>query len=195
MKQKRYFNLSNIGLAIVVALTLLTMASPTAKGYLIRGLMFIGSYKPDVSEDGHNLKLHPNLPHYSYRDTSGNIISLSDLKNKVVFVNYWATWCPPCLAEMPAINKLRQKLKNNSQIVFIMVDVDNDFAKSKVFLKNNDYDLPLYSSVNPFPDSLLDGSIPTTLVLGKDGSLKYKHTGPGNYDDESFEAFLKKETK
>ncbi|GAA3985981.1 TlpA family protein disulfide reductase [Mucilaginibacter dorajii] len=195
MIQRKHFSFSNIGLAIIVALTILTMASPVAKGYLIRGLMAIGSYKPDVTGYANHHKTYTNLPNYSYRDTSGNTVSLSDLKNKVVFVNYWATWCPPCLAEMPSINKLRQKFRNNPQVVFVMVDVDDDFAKSKAFLKKNDYDLPLYNSVSTFPDALLDGSIPTTLVFGKDGSLKYKHTGPTNYNDESFEEYLKGQAK
>jgi thiol-disulfide isomerase/thioredoxin len=171
------------------------MVSPVAKGYLIRGLMAVGSYKPDVTGYAHHHEVYANLPDYRYSDTSGNTISLSALKNKVVFVNYWATWCPPCLAEMPSINKLREKFRNDPQVVFVMVDVDDDFAKSKAFLKKNDYDLPLYNSVSAFPDTLLDGSIPATLVFGKDGSLKYKHTGPTNYSDESFAEFLKNEEK
>ncbi|WP_439697516.1 TlpA family protein disulfide reductase [Mucilaginibacter sp. AW1-7] len=192
---RKYFSASNIMFALLMVLAVITWVNPTAKIELIRGLMAVGAFKPDPDDYARNHKAPANLPDYSYRDTSGNTISISGLKNKVVFVNYWATWCPPCLAEMPSVNGLYMKFKNNPNVVFIMVDTDNDQLKSGTFLKNNHYSLPLYTSVGKFPDTLLDGTIPTTLIFGKDGKLKYKHTGAADYNSDKFNEFLEREAK
>lgn len=173
---------------------LITLINPAAKSYLIRGLMAVGFFKPDPAGYARHHEVFANLPDYRYKDSTGNIISLSGLKQKVVFVNYWATWCPPCLAEMPSINKLYEKLKNNPKIVFIMVDVDNDPARASIFLQKHSYNLPLYTSLNQLPDTLLGGTIPTTLIFGKDGSLKYKHSGAVDYSGDKFKEFLEEET-
>jgi len=176
-------------------MVVITWLNPAAKVQLIRGLMAVGAFKPDPDDYARDHKTPANLPDYSYRDTSGNIISISNLKNKVVFVNYWATWCPPCLAEMPSVNRLYMKFKNNPNVVFIMVDTDNDLPKSKAYLKNNNYNLPLYTPVNKFPDTILDGTIPTTLIFGKNGKLKYKHTGAADYNSDKFNEFLEREAE
>jgi thiol-disulfide isomerase/thioredoxin len=178
-----------------MVLAVITWGNPTAKIELIRGLMAVGAFKPHPDDYARDHKEPVKFPDYSYRDTFGNTITISGLKNKVVFVNYWATWCPPCLAEMPSVNGLYMKFKNNPNVVFIMVDTDNDQLKSETFLKNNHYNLPLYTSVSKFPDTLLDGTIPTTLIFGKDGKLKYKHTGAADYNSDKFNEFLEREAK
>jgi len=109
----------------------------------------------------------------------------------VVFINYWATWCQPCMAEMPGINQLYKQFKNDRAVSFIMVDVDNDPAKAKAFMQKDHYDLPVYTAVNQIPDSLMDGTIPTTMIIGKDGSLLYKHSGVADYSNLNFVSFLK----
>lgn len=195
MIQRKHFSASNIIFIMLMALVVITWINPAAKVQLIRGLMAVGAFKPDPNDYARDHKTPETLPDYSYRDTFGNVIVLSDLKNKVVFVNYWATWCPPCLAEMPSINKLYTKFKNNPKVVFIMVDTDNDLQKSMAYMKNNRYTLPLYAPINKFPDALLDGTIPTTLIFGKDGKLKYKHTGAADYNSSNFEEFLEKLVK
>lgn len=192
---RKYFSASNIIFIVLMAMVVITWLNPAAKVQLIRGLMAVGAFKPDPDDYARDHKTPANLPDYSYRDTSGNIISISNLKNKVVFVNYWATWCPPCLAEMPSVNRLYMKFKNNPNVVFIMVDTDNDLPKSKAYLKNNNYNLPLYTPVNKFPDTILDGTIPTTLIFGKNGKLKYKHTGAADYNSDKFNEFLEREAE
>ena len=193
MIKRKHFSKSNIIFTVLLALALATLVNPTAKSFFIRGLMTVGFFQPDPEDYLHHHKAIANLPNYRYRDSSGHTIALSDLKHKVVFVNYWATWCPPCLAEMPSINKLYEKLKNNPKMVFIMVDVDDDPPKAAAFLHKHNYNFPVYTTLNQLPDSLLDGTIPTTLVFDKNGILKYNHSGVTDYSSDSFETFLNKE--
>jgi len=123
----------------------------------------------------------PKVADVSFKDKAGNIVKLSDLKGKVVFINFWATWCPPCIHEMPSINTLRQGFKDNKNIIFLMVDVDNDIEQSAAFMEENKYDLPLYTATGEIPPEFLGGSIPTTVILDKNGQIVERLEGSRDY--------------
>lgn len=120
----------------------------------------------------------------AFADSKGNKLSLGDLKGKVVFINFWATWCPPCIAEMPSINNLYKRYKDKSKITFIMVDVDANFQKSKSFMDKNNYDLPLYIPASQIPSNFLSGAIPTTVILNKSGKMVGRIEGSREYDSQ-----------
>jgi len=125
----------------------------------------------------------PEASGISFKDESGKIVSLPSLKGKVVFINFWATWCPPCIHEMPSINQLKQSFKGNEDIVFLMVDVDNKIAQSTAFMKENKYDLPVYVPASDIPSDYLGGAIPTTVVLDKKGEMAGRMEGGRDYTD------------
>lgn len=77
------------------------------------------SFISDVAE-------RPIAPDFRLENTEGVKVSLSDYKGKVVYIDFWATWCGPCLAEMPHSKKLREKFVGNDSIVFMYVSVDNE---------------------------------------------------------------------
>lgn len=119
----------------------------------------------------------------AFKDKDGKTVSLSSLKGKVVFINFWATWCPPCIHEMPSINKLKKSFNGNGDIVFLMVDVDNKMEKSSAFMKENGYDLPVYVPASDIPSNYLGGAIPTTVILDKSGDMIARMEGGRDYTD------------
>lgn len=125
--------------------------------------------------------LAPAASDISFKDKSGKTVSLSSLKGKVVFMNFWATWCPPCIQEMPTINELKAKYKGNNDIVFLMVDVDNKMEKSTAFMEKNKYDLPVYVPASNIPSEYLGSSIPTTVILDKSGDMIARIEGGRDY--------------
>src|SRR5919112_4123771 len=70
------------------------------------------------------------LPSFAVLDASGNKLDIQTFKGKKVFVNLWATWCPPCRAEMPSIEKLYQA-SDKEKAQFVMLSLDNDFESAK----------------------------------------------------------------
>ncbi len=116
-----------------------------------------------------------------FKDKDGKTISLNSLKGKVVFINFWATWCPPCIHEMPSIDKLKKSFKDNDNIAFLMVDVDNKIKKSTAFMEKKKYDLPVYVPAGNIPPDYLGGSIPTTVILDKKGNLVARIEGGRDY--------------
>lgn len=126
-------------------------------------------------------KNEKSLSELVFTDADGNSVTLSSLKGKVVFINFWATWCPPCVAEMPTISDLKKKFVNNENIVFLMVDVDGKLEKSKAFMENKNYDLKVYSANRQTLNAFLNGSIPTTIILDKKGEVAARVEGSMDY--------------
>ncbi|WP_255501920.1 TlpA disulfide reductase family protein [Olivibacter sp. SDN3] len=115
----------------------------------------------------------------SFKDKNGDVVSLSSLKGKVVFINFWATWCPPCIHELPSINELRKTFKDD--IEFVMVDVDNKIEQATAFMEENKYDLPVYTPASNIPSDYLGGAIPTTVILDKNGKMVSRIEGGRDY--------------
>lgn len=127
----------------------------------------------------------------AFKDEEGKTVSLDALKGKVVFINFWATWCPPCIREMPSIDELKDSFKESDDIVFLMVDVDNKMEKSSAFMKENDYDLPVYVPASNIPSDFLRGAIPTTVIIDKKGEMVARMEGGRNYRDPQIIKALK----
>lgn len=132
------------------------------------------------------------FPELKFKDESGKTISLKSLKGKVVFINLWATWCPPCIHEMPSINGLRSTFKDNDDLVFLMVDMDNKIEKSKVWMESKNYDLPVHVMDSELPRELFNGSIPTTIIVDKQNNIVARHVGVADYNSPEIVEIMEK---
>lgn len=129
----------------------------------------------------------PNVqetPDIKFKDESGKSISLRSLKGKVVFINLWATWCPPCIHEMPSINELRNTFKDNDDLVFLMVDVDGNIEKSTKWMRSKKFDLPVHVPDSEIPRELFGGSIPTTFIVDKQNNIVVRQVGGAYYSSK-----------
>lgn len=184
----------NLWNAVLVILFLVLLFVPAAKALLIQGLMTIGLYTPAVPVSGQaaeSVKEQVQLPPLRLINKAGMPVFLPHLKGKTVFLNFWATWCPPCLAEMPSINKLYQKFEKDTTVVFLMVDADQQLKKAQDYLDKKQYKLPLYMVDGAVSEQVFDGTLPTTLVFDKQGRLAYRGVGAANYADIKFVKFIK----
>ena len=188
MKLLRYIQ-SNIGSLIFIVFFGIIFFNADAKTWVIKGLMSTGLYNADVPTSPTN-KLKTIPANLAFNSLDGKFIRLSEQKGKVFFINFWATWCPPCRAEMPSINGLYNKVKNNNKIVFIMVDADNKLTSAEKFMKKNSYQLPVFVTASPIPKEIFDGSLPTTLIVGPDGNIVFQHSGMADYDRPEVLDFL-----
>lgn len=177
----------NIFNALFVIFLLIIILVPDAKAFFIKGLMEIGFYKPNVETPNVNVV---SLNGIQFKDVKGNLIDLGDLKDKVIFLNFWATWCPPCRSEMPSINKLYTQFKDDKDFVFIFADADGDLTKSTRFMADRKYTMPVYKVERAIPEKVFAGSLPTTVIFDKQGRLSFKHEGVANYADKKIVDFL-----
>lgn len=191
------------GIFAAVAVTLYaTGLHAEVIGFAQRGLLATGLMNPDVeqiaqasnSENQNRDEVEvPVLTQadfdFNLIDREGKIVSLNKYKGKVIFINMWATWCPPCIAEMPSIDKLHEEM--GDEVAFIMLSLDEDFEKAKAFDKRKGYDLPIFAPASNLPAMYESSAIPTTYVIDAAGNLAWTHKGMADYSDPQFKEFLK----
>ncbi len=187
---KKLFSWSNISTVLLVVFALAMLFSPQVKGKVIEGLMMVGLFQPDLPQDQEIKAASISEEEVVFKDETGKEVRLSSLKGKVVFINFWATWCPPCIAEMPSIHQLAKQFKGNNKLIVLTVDVDQDLRKSLKFMQKRNLDLPLYVLASAVPSAYLGNSIPTTIVLNKKGKLVFKHEGGADYTNKEFIDFI-----
>ncbi len=135
-------------------------------------------------------KTNADYPHQLTLNTlDGTPVELSTLKGKVIFLNQWATWCPPCRAEMPAIEKLYGSV-DKSKVAFVMLSLDEDPQKARQLVKQKSYTFPVYVPAGPLPDAFASQAIPTTLILDTTGQIAQRIEGMANYDTDEFRQYL-----
>ncbi|WP_238881521.1 TlpA disulfide reductase family protein [Clostridium sp. YIM B02551] len=120
---------------------------------------------------------------FKLKDMSGKEVSLSDFKGKNVLINFWATWCPPCKAEMPDIERLYEENKN-SDLVILAVNLGEDKETVKSFMDKNNYKFQVLLDSNQDVAVKYDiSSIPTSFFVNKDGVIVQKRVGEMNLEE------------
>jgi thiol-disulfide isomerase/thioredoxin len=184
--RKNWFNAIMVGLIAVLWLV------PDAKALLIRGLMRVGLFQPAIETSNGKELTRDIVPDAIFEDASGKTLSLSQLHGKVVVLNFWATWCPPCIAEMPSLDKLYRSQTSRPDIFFLTVDADGDFQRAAAFMQKHGYSLPIYRLHGSVSEKVFSGTLPTTVVLDKTGRIAFRETGAANYDAPAFRSWLEK---
>ncbi len=123
---------------------------------------------------------------FSLSDLNNQEVKLSDLKGKVVFLNFWATWCPPCRKEMPSMQKLHDRFAKE-EFIMLAVSIDRSgIEQVGPFIKKNGYTFPvLLDSTGKVASQYKVKGIPATFIIDKKGKLVERHVGARNWADDS----------
>ncbi len=128
-----------------------------------------------------------SLGNFSLTDINGKSVSLSDYKGKTVLINAWATWCPPCKAEMPLLNQYYQAHVQDN-FVLLAVNAGDTKDQAASFAQQNDLAFPvLLDPGSRLLNQLAINSFPTSILIGTDGNVKTIHVGmftPENIETE-----------
>jgi thiol-disulfide isomerase/thioredoxin len=178
------------GNVLFFGVLLLFVFNADAKAWILRQLMGTGLFNTELKVNKSTVPAGATRG-IVYYDATGNTVSTTDLKGKVVFINFWATWCPPCLAEMPSLQSLYTQFKDSDDIVFLFMNEDDDLSKGFEYLKKQNYDLPLAERAGELPAEIYSGTLPTTLILDKTGRVVYRREGLAEYNTKEFISQLK----
>jgi len=180
---------------VIVGLLVFLLLSPSSRTWLQQQLMKLGLFKPNLetpkpSGNAGQEAVVPTASGPVFSDDNGDLVRVSDLKGKVAFINFWATWCGPCKAEMPSIEVLKDRFEENDGIRFLLVEIEGDREKAHAFLRDNGLDLPVYYPESPLPGNWLTGAIPVTVILDKEGNVAARHEGMADYSRKEVYDFL-----
>jgi thiol-disulfide isomerase/thioredoxin len=125
----------------------------------------------------------PVAPAFELQTPDGSKFRLEDLRGEVVVVNFWATWCPPCRAEMPALQRAAQQLEGEG-VHFLAINVDEDAATVAEFGRSTGLSLPLLLDVDGrVTQSWPLRGLPTTFVVDSQGHLRLRALGEREWDN------------
>ncbi len=126
----------------------------------------------------------PPAPNFSLKDMDGNVVTLESLRGKPVILNFWATWCPPCRAELPAMNRAWHKIKDKG-VAMVAIDVGED--EGTIFAFQADYPMDFTvlldedgTEIKKWPVR----GVPTTFVIDPEGRMVYRAAGARDWDDD-----------
>lgn len=200
MKKKTKKSLIKNGIFLgVIAVLFITGAHTEVLAFMQRGILKTGLMNPDVEQTAPLADAGQNAGAMETKekadlgmrliDVNGDALSLEDFEGKAIFLNVWATWCPPCIAEMPGINELYKDVKDQN-VEFVMLSVDQDFGKAIDLKDDKDFEFNIYQLGGPMPSMYASRAIPTTYVIDAQGNLVLTHKGMGDFDTQEFREFI-----
>ncbi|WP_055445349.1 TlpA family protein disulfide reductase [Lacinutrix himadriensis] len=168
--------LKNILFFVIIALLIIPQTRKPIQVMLHKGLAL---FSPSVKTEADSKVI--NYASWQLLDIEGNTVDFKDFKGKVVLINFWATWCPPCIAEMPSLQKLQSDYKD--KVVFLFVSNEKK-EKIDAFLSKNKY---LFNVFTPLenPSEFEVSSIPRTLLINKEGKIIIDKEGAANWNSKT----------
>lgn len=136
-------------------------------------------------------RIGENAPDFTLRDDARSV-ALHDLRGKVVVLNFWATWCPPCVEEMPSLVNLQSRLKG-TDITVLAVSIDVDPNAYRKFLADHHVDLLTVRDPNQKTPALYGTSMwPETYIIDRKGVIRRKFIGAVDWNEPDLVSYLKK---
>ncbi|MDV4111495.1 thioredoxin [Elizabethkingia anophelis] len=183
MNKLKIWFLKSWSTVLLFSIFIVLLVSPDTKAWLMRQIISTGLLNSKIEKK----KTEPGIiESLSIRDDNGKLTNTSELKGKVVFINFWASWCPPCRAEFPSIQKFYEKYKENKDLVFLTINLDDNVAAGKEYLNKEQFSVPFLVPDGYVPNVFFNGSLPTTVVLDKSGNIRMHHAGMADYSKNSF---------
>lgn len=142
-----------------------------------------------TSDGGWKVPLNAASPAFAVPKKDGTSIASSDLKGKVVLLNFFATWCPPCREELPRLQKeIWEKYKDNPKFELMVLAREQDWNKIDPFVAEHKYSLPFYPDLKRNVFGLFaDQGIPRNVVLDAQGNVIYQSLG---YEKKEFDQLI-----
>jgi len=147
----------------------------------------ITAMSPGTLDEDKQLTVSNTALNWSVANASGKLYRLSDFQDKPVLLNFWATWCPPCIAEMPDIQDLYDSY--GDKVAFLLV-TDGSPEKVAAFMEKRGFDMPVFYHQSGVPQEFATQSIPTTFVISPEQKIVIRKTGAAKWNSKSMHQLL-----
>lgn len=155
---------NNIVFLLILALLIIPETRQTLQVLLHKGLKYINQSALIKKED----RISVTHTNWQLKSDANTTLDFRDTEGKVVFINFWATWCPPCIAEMPNLQALYNDYKE--KVVFLFVTSD-DIETVEKFKTKKEFNFQVFTPLNDVPKELTTRSIPRTFIINRLGEI------------------------
>jgi len=181
--KKRKFKISNILYGFFILLILIPQTRTPIQVAVNK--LRVAVWSPSIEDAKDQNRVVPFQ--YAVADTQSASKSIAIGKGKVTFISYWATWCPPCIAELPGIQKLYKDYGDKVDFVLLTHEEPEKVLR---FINKKGYELPIYFPQMRAPVILQENSIPTNYVIDANGKIIIKETGAADWNSKKVRKLL-----
>jgi thiol-disulfide isomerase/thioredoxin len=153
---------------------------------LIKAVSFVTTRVFSMEIDKED-QVYLNDFNWQLQDRKGQEVNLKTFKGQVIVVNLWATWCPPCVAEMPSFQKLYNDY--GDKVIFLFI-ANDDPDKVDRFLAKNGYELPVFFQTSSAPEAMSSNALPTTYIINSKGSIVASKVGAADWNSNRVRSLL-----
>jgi len=170
---------------------LIILTSLSFKSYNNKDNDLISEFLKNELEDFELSKEKKNISNLIFKDHKEKEISFSDFKGKILLVNFWATWCAPCIKEMPSLDRLESKINGDFDVIAISVDRDGVEKVTDFFDENKISNLEKFFDIkNSLAKEMNLYGVPTSFFVNKEGDLIGYYQGDMEWDNDTVINFI-----
>ena len=130
---------------------------------------------------------------FTYRSLDTKVHHISELRGKVVLIDFWGTWCEGCIEEMPTLERLYDRYRADPKVAFLIVSQNDSLDKVEAFVAKNHLTMPFYyTGSDSVPSPLSHSAWPATYFISPDGILRGTYFGGGDWSDASVVRYIEK---
>ena len=170
---------------------LIILSSLSFKSYNNKDKNLINEFLNNELEDFELVEEKKNVSNLVFKNYENKEISFLNFKGKVLLVNFWATWCAPCVKEMPSLDRLKSKINGNFDVIAVSVDRDGNEKVNEFFKENKINNLEKYFDIkNSLAKELDLFGLPTSFFIDKNGNLIGFYQGDMEWDNNTVIEFI-----
>lgn len=177
MAKRTRNNVISLILLVVIVLYIIPATRVPMQIYLHKGLSYINQSSVIDKDERKTI----NYSDFTLISETGEKLNFKSTEGKVVFINFWATWCPPCIAEMPSLQKLYKDYNDRVEFLFITND---KLDKVQAFKAKRGFDFEVFNIISGSQNELKTSSIPRTYIINKNGEIVVDESGAVDWNSK-----------
>lgn len=168
---------SNIIFFIIILLFIIPQTREIFQVWIHKGMSYVNQSSLIDKADRKSI----SYANWKLKSDANQSLDFTDTKGKVVFINFWATWCPPCIAEMPSLQALYEDY--NDDVVFLFI-TNEDFETVEKFKTKQGYNFEVFNPLSEAPTELSTRAIPRTFIINKEGEIVVDESGAIDWNSD-----------
>lgn len=180
---KAKLNKSNIIFLVIILLLIIPQTRQPIQIWFHKGFSYLN--QSTLIDNSERIKIANT--NWQLQSDNGTTLNFESIQGEVTLINFWATWCPPCIAEMPSLQEIYNDYVDKVKFIFVTND---DFEIVNNFKSKRNYTFEVYNSITEIPQELVAKSIPRTFIINKNNEIVIDESGAVDWNSDNVRSQL-----